>query len=303
MKKFFLGFIAYGIIPILVVLCASVYIFFQIKNDENNNIKHIIIQFVTWFAAGGIFTIISYFTFLKKFYNCLINKYYIGWDILKRKNYDKLKEKLEVFWVDDEHKELGNLKEGLKKIFKRKNVEIKYKIPPNLDSLKDYHILILDVQGVRYTTSKSISDKDLSNKEDLKEIVSYVYSQNPFGLICILSSGSVDQEVLLDNKIKYLNKRELGVLDFIEEEIKNMSKPKWFWENKVKPYLETKLKQDSNNDKIKKIKKIEKAYIKDWHLCVNNQSGIEHKKEDLELYELDKEYDLNLFNLCNYIIL
>lgn len=294
--KITLVIIAY-ILPIIIIATISLVIYWYTNFDTIMS------------CSGGVIAIITFYqAFSKKIYTFLEDKYYWNIDRLQPKDSDTLK-RIKAFWVDDTIKkikkikkdkedknnknDLAEIKDWCKKTFKSINVSTNVPIDDQLDR---YNVLIFDIDGV----------SQAGNENDAFNILATQFKRNPFRIFIILTGHHRISKASTETFGFHLYAKGDNVTTSIETDIKKYLNPKWLWDNKIYSVLIKHVPRDIIDNK--KIKHINKLFIKDWYK-IGETKNI--NKENLLLWQLaQQEHDKGetqlsdyLKYLCNFIML
>ena len=282
MKKTFIWISAYLLPPVLL---GMVWLVTRVLYAEELK--------VAWASVSALGVSVVglasyYFKGAKLFYNWLLDKFYYDLTILPNKK-DLEKQKINVFWVDDEfvseNEDLGAARDVLRGIYN--SVVATPSVPADDALLNSYHILIFDVDGVSQE----------GNRYDALGIATSLYNENPYRVFLICSGRYSCPLALLDVcRGKFIRKGE-NIPNNVQYYGGILSKPKDFWEEKVEPYLRRKGLDD------KSVEAIKIAYIKDWKMSYASRNVMLHQLNLYALSQKDKYRDLNLLDLCKYVLL
>ena len=282
MKKTFIWIVAFALPPVLLI---AVWLIARAVYPEELK--------VAWASVSALGVSVVglasyYFKGAKLFYNWLLDKFYYDLTILPNKK-DLEKQKINVFWVDDEfvseNEDLGAARDVLSGIYN--SVVATPSVPADDALLNSYHILIFDVDGVSQE----------GNKYDALGIATSLYNENPYRVFLICSGRYSCPLALLDVcRGKFIRKGE-NIPNNVQYYGGILSKPKDFWEEKVEPYLRRKGLDD------KSVEAIKIAYIKDWKMSYASRNVMLHQLNLYALSQKDKYRDLNLLDLCKYVLL
>lgn len=255
-----------------------------------------------------------YYKRAKLIYNWLLDKFYYDLSILPNKK-GLESAKIKVFWVDDEFMSTEEALDAARVVLSKNgtlhaaqvvlsengdldaarrvlsgiynSVVVTPSVPANDAELNNYHILIFDVDGVSQE----------GNRYDALGIATSLYNENPYRVFLICSGRYSCPLALLDVcRGKFIRKGE-NITNNVQYYGGILSKPKAFWEEKVEPYLRRKGLDD------KSVEEIKIAYIKDWKKKCEDPD-VEVKT--LKMYALlkkEKYRDINLLDLCNFVLL
>ena len=292
MKKVVVWIVAFALPPVLLI---AVWLIARAVYPEE--LREV------WTSVSALgFSVVGlasyYFKGAKLFYNWLLDVFYYDLSILQNKK-DLEKQKINVFWVDDEfvsknkvddefvseNKDLDAALIVLRRIYN--SVVATPSVPANDALLNNYHILIFDVDGVSQE----------GNRYDALGIATSLYHENPYRVFLICSGRYSCPPALLDVcRGKFIRKGE-NIPNNVQSYGGILSKPKIFWVEKVEPYLRGRGLDD------KSIEEIKRAYIKDWKMSYASRNVMLHQLNLYALSQKDKYRDLNLLDLCKYVLL
>ena len=282
MKKTFIWIVAFALPPIFLI---AVWLIARAVYAEELK--------VAWASASALgFSVVGlasyYFKRAKLFHNWLLDKFYYDLSILQNKT-NLESQKINVFWVDNdfanENEDLDSAKSVLSGIYH--SVTAVPSVPANDALLNNYHILIFDVDGVSQE----------GNRYDALGIATSLYNENPYRVFLICSGAWSCPPALLDVcRGKFIRKGE-NIPNNVQSYGGILSKPKIFWVEKVEPYLRSRGLDD------KSVEAIKIAYIKDWKMSYASRNVMLHQLNLYALSQRDKYRDLNLLDLCEYVLL
>ena len=212
-------------------------------------------------------------------------------DLTPKYSYRNIKGRINILWIDNEISKFKEYKEYFNE--GGYSIELQKDIK-NIEDAKKYQIILCDIDGVG---GKIAPDK----KGNGFDVISKINEIFPSKFLIIVT-GHIAKNILtiLPTSIRHFMKENLSFPNFkiyLDNWIKDYLNPKYMWNNIFRPTL---LKKSFSEQMIKKV---EKAYIKDWKASGINEGNLEKS----ELHKLKnkgdfREYEREINAMIEYVI-